>query len=196
MLKHGFGSLLLVALQFAVEFDLYRVEMPPSVHEAKRDLVSFAKFYKLVEKPPRDEVVPALLFQTAYLSRDVANPFAPVVPHFIVRVGKDKALVQFLIENGRQPLNRYFNPLREQDVDVPDEHFQNPSPDMRIKTIIDRRSKNANREGLPALADPCVINRRFTAHRLMHCRIRVGRNLPVFKKGSIMNYIVPKRKLL
>jgi hypothetical protein len=113
MLQNGFSRILLVTLQFAVKLYRYRVYISPSVDHPARDLVSFAKFEKLVQESSWDEIAAALLFHAAYLSRDVADPFTTVVPHFIVRVRKNKPLEQFSFENARQTVDRYFDPLCE-----------------------------------------------------------------------------------
>jgi len=135
VLKYSFGRILLVALQFAMKFDRTRVEEPPPVDHAVRNLVSFAQFDELVEESSGDEIISAFLFHTAYLGRDVADPFAAVVPHFVVRIGKNKPFVEFSLENGRQPLNRQFDPLGKQNIDIPDEHFQDPQPPIRREPV-------------------------------------------------------------
>jgi len=106
VLKYSFGRILLVALQFTVEFDRNRLEEPPPVDHPVRDLISFAQIDELVEESSGDEIISAFLFHATYLGRDVADPFAAVVPHFVVRIGKNKPFVEFSLENGRQPLNR------------------------------------------------------------------------------------------
>ena len=128
VLQHGFGRILLIGLQFAMELDRNRVEVPPPVDHSEWYLVSFAQFGKLVQETPRDEITSAFLLQTAYLGRDVADPFTAVMPHLVVGIGKNKAFVQFSIEHGRQPVNRDFDPLGKQDIDILYEHFYNPVP--------------------------------------------------------------------
>ena len=50
------------------------------------------------------------------------------MPHLVVRIGKNKAFVQLSIEHRRQPVNRDFDPLGKQDIDILYEHFYNPVP--------------------------------------------------------------------
>jgi hypothetical protein len=116
-----------------MEFNRHRVEQSPPVDHAVRNLVSFAQFDKLVEEPSGDEIISTFLFKTAYLGRDVAYPLASVVPHLVIGVCKNKPFVEFPLKQGRQSVNRDFDPLGKQDIDILDEHFKTSADGMEPK---------------------------------------------------------------
>ena len=171
VLKHSFGRILLVALQFAMEFNRNRVEQSPPVDHAVRNLVSFAQFDKLVEESSGYEIISAFLLKTAYLSRYVAYPFAAVVPYLVIGVCKNKPFVEFPLEQGRHSVNRDFDPLGKQDIDILDEHFKtlrrrSGAQSNCLRTIgLDTKS---TLERPARISLSTLLSRQFTANQLRH----------------------------
>jgi hypothetical protein len=114
LIQNGFGCILLIALQFTMELYGQGVEGPPPVYQAVGLLISLAKIEELVQEPAGDQIVSTLLSQAVDLRGDIADPFAPVVAHLIVWIGKNKALVKLALQHGREPLRGNFDPLGNQ----------------------------------------------------------------------------------